>query len=111
LLRNRDVADKTLFAYFFSTPTTGSQVASIASWLSDNPQIFKMKPMNAGDYLADLLRNWLAAGFSFPSYCAYEKRPTNGIMLVVNMDSASALCTKALDPIDADHSRIVKPLN
>ena len=27
------------------------------------------------------------------------------------MESASALCTRALDPIDADHSEIVKPLN
>jgi hypothetical protein len=29
--------------------------------------------------------------------------------LVVNMDSAVALCTKAVDPIDADHIGIVKP--
>jgi hypothetical protein len=30
-------------------------------------------------------------------------------MYVVNMASASALCTRALDPIDADHTEIVKP--
>ena len=109
LLKNRNVADHTFFAYFFSTPTTGSQIASIAQYLSSNPQFAKMKSLNAEDYLADLLRQWLAAGFSFPSYCAYEKRATKGVSLVVNMGSAVALCTKAVDPIDADHIGIVKP--
>jgi hypothetical protein len=109
LLKNRNVGDHTFFAYFFSTPTTGSQIASIAQYLSSNPQFVKMKSLNAEDYLADLLRQWLAAGFSFPSYCAYEKRPTKGVSLVVDMGSAVALCTKAVDPIDADHIGIVKP--
>jgi pimeloyl-ACP methyl ester carboxylesterase len=109
LLKNRDVAERTLFAYFFSTPTTGSQIASIAQYLANNPQFSKMRSLNADDYLADLLRQWLAADFQFPSYCAYEKRPTYGISLVVEMSSAAALCTKPLDPIDADHIDIVKP--
>jgi hypothetical protein len=109
LLKNRNVAEHTFFAYFFSTPTTGSQIASIAQYLSNNPQLTKMKSLKAEDYLADLLRQWLAAGFSFSSYCAYEKKPTRGVSLVVNMDSAVALCTKAVDPIDADHVGIVKP--
>ena len=94
---------------FFSTPTTGSQIASIVQYLWSNPQLTKMKSLKAEDYLADLLRQWLAASFKFPSYCAYEKRPTKGVSLVVNMDSAVALCTKAVDPIDADHIEIVKP--
>jgi hypothetical protein len=67
-----------------------------------------MKPMNAEDYLADVFRQWLAAGFKFPSYCAYEKRATVGVP-VVTFQSASALCTKALDPVDGDHLSIVKP--
>jgi hypothetical protein len=110
LLKNRAVADKTLFAYFFSTPTTGSQWASIAQYVAkNNPQIPQLRPMEPDGYLADLLRNWLAAQFRFPSYCAYEKQPTYGIALVVRIESASALCTKALDPIDTDHINIVKP--
>jgi pimeloyl-ACP methyl ester carboxylesterase len=109
LLKNRNVAEHTFFAYFFSTPTTGSQIASIAQYLSSNPQLAKMKFLKAEDYLADLLRQWLAASFKFPSYCAYEKKATKGVSLVVNMDSAVALCTKAVDPIDADHIGIVKP--
>jgi hypothetical protein len=109
LLKNRPVADHTLFAYFLSTPTTGSQIASIARFVSSNPQIGLLRTMNAEDYLADLLRNWLSAGFKFPSYCAYERLPTNGLALVVGMESASALCTKPLDPIETDHISIAKP--
>jgi hypothetical protein len=109
LLKNRNVANKTMLAYFYSTPTTGSQVASVVNAFFGNPQSSKMTVMKSGDYLGDLFRNWLNAGFSFPSYCAYEKRPTNGVSLVVEMSSAGALCTKPLDPIDADHSSIVKP--
>jgi len=110
LLKNKDVAARTLFAYFFSTPTTGAQIASLLQYISSSPQIAKMKPMNAEEYLADLYRQWLAARFQFPSYCAYEKRPTSGI-LIVSMASAAALCTRALDPIDTDHIDIVKPDN
>jgi hypothetical protein len=108
LLKNRDVADRTVLAYFFSTPTTGSDLASLVQYLSRNPQFREMERLQPVDYLADLLRQWLAAGFSFPSYCAYEKRPTYGLA-IVTMQSASALCTRALDPIDADHGSIVKP--
>lgn len=110
LLKNQDVAAHTAFAYFFSAPTTGAEIASLAQYILSSPQIIKMKPMNADDYLADLYRQWLAAKFAFPSYCAYEKRPTSGI-LIVTMTSAAALCTRALDPIDTDHSNIVKPNN
>ncbi len=109
LLKNRGVAARTLFAYFFSTPTTGSQLASIASYFVSTPQLNKLKTLTDDAYLADLLRQWLAADFKFPSYCAYEKRATKGIALVVRMDSAVSLCTKAVDPIDADHIDIVKP--
>ena len=109
LLKNRNIAEKIAFAYFFSTPTTGSQIASILQWIAGSPQLSKMAIMKPEEYLGDLMRQWLAANFAFPSYCAYEKRPTNGIMLVVSMESAAAICTRALDPIDADHIEIVKP--
>lgn len=111
LLEYRDIAARTAFAYFFSTPTTGSEVASMARWAFQSPQIEEMKLMGPEDYLARLMRQWRAADFSFPSYCAYEKRPTDGVMLVVDMASVLALCTTVLDPIDADHGEIVKPDN
>lgn len=110
LLKTKEVAAHTLFAYFYSTPTTGSQIASLMKFLSSNPQFGKMRSLNAEDYLADVLRQWLAARYEFPSYCAYEKRQTAGFS-IVSMASAAALCTRALDPIDADHIDIVKPEN
>ncbi|MET4153827.1 hypothetical protein [Bradyrhizobium sp. RT7b] len=108
LLKNRDAAARTRFIYFLSTPTTGSQVALLATLLSRTPQLDKMKPMNAEDFLADQLRQWLAADFKIPSYCAYERQPTDGL-LIVPLQSASALCNKAIDPINANHIEISKP--
>jgi triacylglycerol esterase/lipase EstA (alpha/beta hydrolase family) len=67
LLKNRAVAESTKLIYFFSTPTTGSQVARMAGLLSQNPQFTKMQPMDADDYLADLQRNWLGADFDIPT--------------------------------------------
>src|SRR5262249_27296467 len=108
LLKNRDVALRTKLVYFFSTPTTGSEVAQIATLILRNPQLSKMQTMRSADYLGDLQRQWLSAEFGIPSYCAYEKRKTYGLE-VVTQASASSLCTKRLDPIDADHLNIVKP--
>jgi pimeloyl-ACP methyl ester carboxylesterase len=109
LLKNREIAARTAFAFFFSTPTTGSQIANIVQLVTSNPQVSKMKILVPENYLGDQYRQWLSARFSFPSHCAYEKRLTYGIALVVTMDSASALCNRALDPIDSNHFDIVKP--
>jgi hypothetical protein len=67
-----------------------------------------MKVLTSDGYLGNLQRQWLDAELSIPSYCAYERRPTYGIQ-VVTQASASNLCTKRLDPIEADHITIVKP--
>jgi len=108
LLKNRTVVLRTRMAYFYSTPTTGSEIASLATLISNNPQLSKMKPMQSADYLADLQRQWLNAEFKFPSFCAYETRPTYGVK-IVTQESALSLCTKRPDPLDADHITIVKP--
>jgi pimeloyl-ACP methyl ester carboxylesterase len=108
LLKNRGAAAKSRMIYFFSTPTEGSQIASIATLVSSNPQLAKMQPMQSASYLADLQLDWLAADFQIPSYCAYETQKTYGIS-VVTQASASNLCNKPLDPINADHISIVKP--
>jgi hypothetical protein len=104
----RRIAERTAFIYFFSTPTTGSEVASLAKLISRNPHLGDMKAMTAGAYLGNLQRQWLDADLSIPSYCAYERRPTYGIE-VVTQASASNLCNKRLDPIEADHISISKP--
>jgi hypothetical protein len=48
----------------------------------NNPQIEDLKSMKPVEFLASLMRQWLDANFSFPSYCGYEKRPTDGMILV-----------------------------
>jgi hypothetical protein len=109
-IENCGVAARTKFLYFLSSPTTGSELANLATLISRNPQIAKMRLMQSSEYLGDLQRTWLSAKFGFPTYCAYEKKETFGV-LVVSQISASSLCTRALDPIDADHIDIAKPLN
>ncbi|AKD56957.1 esterase/lipase family protein [Spirosoma radiotolerans] len=110
LLKNRDFIPKVLMAYFFATPTTGSEVAGIANLLSNNPQFGKMLSMDSDSYLADKQRDWQAAGISFPCYCAYEIQNTYG-QKIVQQQSATNLCNKRFDPIDANHIDIVKPAN
>jgi pimeloyl-ACP methyl ester carboxylesterase len=110
LNKNRAAADRVRLAYFYSTPTTGSELASIASLVSRNPQLAKMRPMQSAEYLGDLQRQWLDINFQIPSFCAYEKQSTYGVN-VVTQASASNLCNRRLDPIDADHMTIVKPAN
>jgi len=108
LTKYRKAAERVAFAYFFATPTTGSEIAGIFALISGNPQVEKLRMMASTDYLADLQRQWLAAEFKFPSYCAYEGQKTNG-QLVVSQASAASLCNRPLDPIDTNHSDIVKP--
>jgi pimeloyl-ACP methyl ester carboxylesterase len=108
LLKYRELLPKVGFLYFFSTPTTGSEVANVAALVSQNPQFRNMFPMGDNTYIESLQSNWLAAKIRVPSYCAYERLATNGLN-VVTRQSATNLCTEALDPILADHISIVKP--
>jgi pimeloyl-ACP methyl ester carboxylesterase len=94
--------------YFFSTPTTGTQVANLARLLSSNRELWGLAPSDANEYLASVQKGWLAAEFSIASYCAYETLDTYGIR-IVDQESATNLCNRRLDPIDADHIDIVKP--
>lgn len=110
LLKNRDAASRTLFTYFFATPSSGSEIASVFALFYSNPPIEQLKSMSSMDYLADQVRQWLAAKFPFPTYCGYETLKTAGAF-VVEMKSAALLCTKRLDPIVANHVDIVKPTN
>jgi pimeloyl-ACP methyl ester carboxylesterase len=108
LTKYRRAAQRVAFIYFFSTPTTGSEIAALGALVSKNPQFGTLRTMESTDYLADLQRQWLAADFKFPSYCAYEVQKTYG-QAVVTQASATGLCNRRLDPIDANHIDIVKP--
>jgi hypothetical protein len=109
LTRYRAQALQVPMIYFFSTPTTGAQIAELGRLLSNNPQLRTLLPMgSANDYLASVQKDWLAANFSIASYCAYETRDTLGVR-VVNEANATNLCNRRLDPINANHIDIVKP--
>jgi pimeloyl-ACP methyl ester carboxylesterase len=111
LQKYQDVADRVKFIYFFSTPTEGAEIARLGKFLSRNPQFGRMVPIDADSYLADMIRSWQAARFGIRSFCAYEKQPLSPVGIIVEMASAAALCTERLDPIDATHVDIVKPVN
>jgi pimeloyl-ACP methyl ester carboxylesterase len=107
LLKYRELIPKVGFTYFFSTPTTGSELASVAE-LSKNPQFHDMFPMGENTYIESLQSSWLAAKLKVRSFCAYEILATHGID-VVTRQSATNLCTEPLNPILEDHISIVKP--
>jgi pimeloyl-ACP methyl ester carboxylesterase len=108
LLKYRNIAAKTRLMYFYSTPSTGSELASLARLVTKNPQLANMTVMESGGYLSDQQLEWMAAAFDIPSFCAYETQATFGIQ-VVTQASASNMCNRRLDPINADHISIVKP--
>ncbi len=54
LLKYPKVAERVSFMYFFSTPTTGSQLASLATLASSNPQLANMKVNISTEYLGNL---------------------------------------------------------
>ena len=106
------VVPKVRFLYFFGTPTTGNPYAVLAALVSKNPQFGQMYPINQPDsYLGPLQSNWLGADLGLKSYCAYETVPLLLGQKVVERDSATNLCNKRLDPINADHLNMVKPID
>src|ERR1035437_1837307 len=108
LIRYQSRASQVAMIYFFSTPTTGAEISRLSSVLSSNRQMGGLLPIDANEYLASVQKDWLAAQFSIASYCAYETQDTYGTR-VVGQSSATNLCNRPLDPIDANHLDIVKP--
>jgi hypothetical protein len=116
LLKYRDELppDRVPMLYFFSTPTTGAEIASLLRFLSKNPQLGDMRKMATGEsgVLATWDAQWSSSQYAqrVKSYCAYETLKTSGVQ-VVQRESAEHLCNQPPDPIRADHGTIVKPAN
>jgi pimeloyl-ACP methyl ester carboxylesterase len=109
LLTYRKSAEKVPFIYFYSTPQTGAQIASLGKIFSADPLIKQMLPGNANDYLLNMENEWREAGFgNIRRYCAYEKKSLKGV-LVVDRLSATRGCSDGVIPIAEDHLTIVKP--
>jgi pimeloyl-ACP methyl ester carboxylesterase len=108
LTRFQKRASQVPMIYFFSTPTTGAEIANLARLLSRNRQMSGLLPINANEYLASVQKGWLAAQFQIASYCAYETLDTRGVR-IVDEGSATNLCNRSPDAINANHIDIVKP--
>lgn len=108
--------ERVRFIYFYGTPSSGSELASIGRELFPNTQLTDMAVKEGEAFLRGLQSAWLAAGYgrSIPSYCAYEALPIRvlipvGPIYVVPWGSAAGLCNQSLIAIQAHHINIVKP--
>jgi hypothetical protein len=109
LLTHRELAKQVPLIYFFSTPETGSQLASLGHLFSADPLLEQMFPGETNAYLLNLENEWIGAHFSIKRFCAYEKLPMKGV-LVVDRLSGTRNCTNETPiPINEDHAGIVKP--
>jgi pimeloyl-ACP methyl ester carboxylesterase len=108
LLTHREVLDHVRVLVFYATPQEGAQVAAIADHVARNPALADMLPADKNSYLQSLNDEWKSMPARPPVQCAYEKRATDGLM-IVPWSSATRFCDGAASAIDADHITIVKP--
>jgi len=116
LLKTRLRPTQVPMLFLASTPTTGAEVAQLASALSRNPQADYLLPGDTAIYVRKVQADWLGTSLDpetdYPNriatFCAYEKLATYGIK-IVQQQSATALCNRPLTAIDEDHIDIVKP--
>jgi pimeloyl-ACP methyl ester carboxylesterase len=99
---------------YISTPSQGVNIAETGSWLSLNPQLRDMRPADLNSFLQTLENQWQdlirdRGAELFPrSFCAYETKPTYGVIVVSRVYSATS-CDQNPLAVDEDHSTIVKP--
>jgi hypothetical protein len=109
LLTVRAHAAQVPFIYFFAVPEEGSQVATLGRWFSSDPLLEALFHGNENTYLLNLENQWRAAHFKIRRYCAYEKKPLKGSVLIVDRLSGTRNCDELPIPISEDHFGIVKP--
>lgn len=116
LLDRKDLAAKIAFLFFFGTPTEGSGAADIGKYLSHDPVIPLLVPIDeiGNSYLKVMMSSWKRANFPFKTYCGFEKLKTTKFRfasaIIVTESSASALCDDST-PIMETHEDMVKPAN
>jgi pimeloyl-ACP methyl ester carboxylesterase len=101
-------ASKVPLIFFYSTPTDGAHITKLTKFLSRNPQLRGMLPVDSNDYLRAMQKDWRAIPARIFSRCAYETSDTYGID-IVDESSATTLCDGPVDPLPFDHIDIVKP--
>ena len=102
--------------FFLATPAGGSDLANLASWLSNNPQFRDMKPQEFNTFLTTIDDDWQSllrkrsSARPYPrAFCAYETVGTGPGKVIVPRGSSQAGCDETPVAFDLDHSAIVKP--
>jgi tetratricopeptide (TPR) repeat protein len=114
LLSYQEIADKTKFILFLSTPTTGAAIANVARLVSRDPNLAIIAGLKRYDFLAEKQRAWVNSRLAqkVHSYCGYETKETYYgpfHWLVVDETSATFLCMHGTFAVKADHFEIAKP--
>jgi hypothetical protein len=109
LLTFREHAKQVPFIYLFAVPEEGSQVARLGSFFNSDPLLKALFNGDENEYLLNLENQWRAAHFTIKLYCAYEKKPVKGTILIVGRLSGTRNCYEPPIPINEDHMGIVKP--
>jgi hypothetical protein len=112
LTLNRQLGAKVPALFLYGTPQDGAHIANILSIFSDDPALAEMGDLNS--YLTMVQNDWRSAsqdwqrqGVVVRRYCAYEKLPVKGVV-IVDERSSTAFCDDTV-AINANHFDIVKP--
>ncbi|MCI0564750.1 MAG: hypothetical protein MN733_40300, partial [Nitrososphaera sp.] len=99
---------------FISTPAQGVSMAQWGSLLSFNPQVRDMELADFNSYLQSIENQWQnllrdRGTQLFPkSFCAYETKPTHGVVTVSRVSAATFFDDDPF-PVDENHPNIAKP--
>jgi pimeloyl-ACP methyl ester carboxylesterase len=105
--------------FFISTPSSGATLAELGRWISQNPQLQDMRPINLNTFLKGLDNDWEdtlreirdVRGKTTPRvYCAYETKSMGGF-IIVPFSAMRTRCDENAKDFPRDHSEIVKPEN
>jgi esterase/lipase len=100
---------------FLATPSQGSDLAALATWISSNPQFKDMSPSDFNSYLQSLENDWerttkrRTEANPFPKvFCAYETLST-GPVKIVPRGKSQLSCDTTPIAFDRNHIGIAKP--
>jgi pimeloyl-ACP methyl ester carboxylesterase len=100
---------------YVSVPANGADMATLASWISENPQFKSMSPSEANNFLQTIEADWHSllnartAQNPYPrTFSAYETQSTSQFKVVPAL-YISQLSDGPTLAFDYDHSDIVKP--
>ncbi len=101
--------DKVKSLYYFAVPHQGAPIADYAQHLCHNEQLESMRSAESNQLLKKALDD--INMLDIPLYAAYENRKTAGVMIVGQASAIAVNSEIPAEPIDRDHTTIVKPIS